>query len=162
LPALDNWNYLGIDLLRRQANLPLLQCSEKPLFHDVGASLANGGVLIAGAAAASDRTDHLAAFDKGKAAGTGDQTRIERAYIGMAGFKYVVERSGLAAMARRGAGLAHATVTPPIWAPSIRENCTSSPLVSTTAMFIFQFRFLASASAAAVTCLARSSPIDRP
>src|ERR1035437_4140164 len=29
-------------------------------------------------------------------------------------------------------------------------------------MFIFQFRFLASASAAAITCLARSSPIDRP
>src|SRR5450759_2795250 len=29
-------------------------------------------------------------------------------------------------------------------------------------MFIFQFRFLASASAAAITCLARSSPIDTP
>src|SRR5450631_4538221 len=29
-------------------------------------------------------------------------------------------------------------------------------------MFIFQFRFLASASAAAITCLAFSSPIDKP
>jgi len=44
----------------------------------------------------------------------------------------------------------------------MREKCTSSPLVSTTAMFIFQFRFFASASAAAITCLARSSPIDWP
>ena len=53
-------------------------------------------------------------------------------------------------------------VTDAIWAPSMREKCTSSPLVSTTAMFIFQFRFLASASAAAITCLARSSPIETP
>src|ERR1700687_2771473 len=76
------------------------------LFHDLSADLANGGVLIAGATAATDRADQLAAFDQRKSAGTCDQGGIERAYIGMAGFVDVVERTRLAAKARRGAGLA--------------------------------------------------------
>jgi len=43
------------------------------LFHDVSAGLAGGGNLIAGATAATDRADQLAAFDKGKSTGTHDQ-----------------------------------------------------------------------------------------
>src|SRR5450631_1434665 len=74
--------------------------------HDLGADLANGGVLVASAAAATDRADQLAAFDQRKPAGARDQRRIKRAHIAMAGFKGVVEQPRLPAKARRGAGLA--------------------------------------------------------
>src|SRR5205823_14528179 len=51
------------------------------LLHDVGAGLANSGVLIARAAAAPDRADQLAAFDQRKSAGACDQGRIECGHI---------------------------------------------------------------------------------
>src|SRR6266404_2418990 len=53
-------------------------------------------------------------------------------------------------------------VTEAICAPSILEKWTNSPLVSTIAIFIFQLCFLASASAAAIACFARSRPIETP
>src|SRR6267378_2415144 len=77
------------------------------LFHDLSAGLADDSVLITGAAAATDRADQLAALDQRKSTRTRDQSGIERAYVGMAGFKRVVEQTGFAAEACRGASLAH-------------------------------------------------------
>ena len=76
------------------------------LFHDLGANLANRGILIAGAAAAAHRADQLAAFDQRKSAGARDQRRIERGDIGVTGFIGIEEHAGFPAEARRGAGLA--------------------------------------------------------
>src|ERR1700712_802094 len=70
------------------------------LFQGVGAGLARRGILIAGAAAAADRTDQLAAVDNRKSAGARDQAWIERGDIGMAGFERVIEPPGLAPKAR--------------------------------------------------------------
>src|SRR5271166_3096107 len=47
-------------------------------------------------------------------------------------------------------------------APSIRWKATRLPPESTTATFIFQFRFFASATAARITAWARSSDIGKP
>src|ERR1700722_14299813 len=76
------------------------------LVDDVGADLANRGILIAGAAAATHRTDQLAVFDQRKSAGACAQAWIERAGIGVTGFISVVEQPGFTTEARRGAGLA--------------------------------------------------------
>src|ERR1700704_1740971 len=80
--------------------------NEDPLFHDLGADLADRGVLVAGAATATDRADQLAAFDKRKSSGTRDQGGIEGREIGMAGFISIVEQTGFAAEARCGPRLA--------------------------------------------------------
>src|SRR5580658_8492975 len=87
-PAFPQRNYLGIDLLRRQS---IFRCCNAAiernwaitpvpriisrrgagaestiLLHDLSADLANRRVLIAGATAATDRADQLAAFDQRK------------------------------------------------------------------------------------------------
>ena len=55
------------------------------LIHNIGAHLAHHRVLVAGAAAAADGADQLAAFDQRESARIGDQRRIARADIGVAG-----------------------------------------------------------------------------
>src|SRR6185295_6419255 len=55
------------------------------LLHQIGAHLADQGVLIAGAAAAADGADQLAGVEQREAAGAGDQRRIERRDIRMTG-----------------------------------------------------------------------------
>ena len=57
------------------------------LFHEIGTDLADQGVLIAGAAAATDGADDLAAFDKRNSAGARDERRIERGDIAVAGLE---------------------------------------------------------------------------
>src|SRR5665647_268517 len=52
------------------------------LFHNLGAGLADGSILVAGATAATDRADQLAAFDQRKSAGTRNEGGIERGDIG--------------------------------------------------------------------------------
>src|SRR5438270_12901433 len=76
------------------------------LLDRIGAELADRGTLIAGAAAAPDRADQLAAFDQGKAARRRDEGRIERSDIWMASFIGVVERLRGAPIASRRTGLA--------------------------------------------------------
>ena len=49
-----------------------------------------------------------------------------------------------------------------IWAPSILANATRFAPESTTATLSFQFRFAASAVAAAMTAFARSKEIGAP
>jgi hypothetical protein len=73
---------------------------------DVRTDLANRGVLIARASAATDRADQLAAFDQRESARACDQRRIERRDIAVAGFKRIVEQAGLAPEPRCRAGLA--------------------------------------------------------
>jgi hypothetical protein len=50
------------------------------LFHDVSAGLADGGILVAGAATAAERADQLAALDQRKPSGARDQRGIKRPY----------------------------------------------------------------------------------
>src|SRR5690242_19728239 len=75
-----------------------------PLFYEIGADLADHRVLVAGAAAATDPADDLAAFDKRNSARARDQRRIERANIAMAGLKGIEEQACFATVARRRAG----------------------------------------------------------
>src|ERR1700676_2514168 len=76
------------------------------LFHQVGASLAGGSILIARTTAATDGADQLAAFDQRPAAGRGDKRRIERRHVGMASLEGVVESARLTTVARCSAGFA--------------------------------------------------------
>src|SRR5882724_2394578 len=76
------------------------------LFHEIGARLAGGSILIARATTAPDGADQLAPFDQRPTTGRGDQRRIERPHVGVAGLESVVEGPRLTTVARRGAGLA--------------------------------------------------------
>src|SRR6478736_7198056 len=71
------------------------------LLDRVSADLANQRILVAGSAAAADRTYQLAAFNQWKTAGRCDETRIEGPDIGMAGFVHVVPHLGRPPVARR-------------------------------------------------------------
>src|SRR5213594_4205054 len=86
------------------ASGPLLEA--KTLLHEIGARLAGSGVLIAGAAAATDRADQLAALDQRQAAGRSDHRRIDRGDVGMTGFEGVVVNACFTTMARCRPGLA--------------------------------------------------------
>jgi len=61
------------------------------LFHEVGTDLADQGILIAGTAAATDRTNQLAVLDQLKSAGACDQRRVERSDVAVTAFKRIVE-----------------------------------------------------------------------
>src|ERR1700722_2259858 len=71
------------------------------LFYDVGARLADGGVLIAGSAAAADRADDFSVFDERVAARRSDEGRVQRRDVRVPGFERIIENAGFAPEASR-------------------------------------------------------------
>ena len=61
--------------------------------------------LVAGATAAADGADQLAAFDQRKAAGARDQGWVERGDVTVAGFENIIEQTRFTPEARRRTGL---------------------------------------------------------